>query len=102
MLYGTGNEVLKFLCKCYDASALKLDKNPNLKAFYYSKVFNKYVNIIRPVIKKYDKKFKKTDAQRLLFALEKHKYLVLKFIEKAEIPFDNNQAERDLRITKVK
>jgi transposase len=78
------------------------EKNPNLKASYYSKVFKKYVSLIRPVIKNYDKKFKKTDEQRLAFALEKHKYLVLKFIEKAEIPFDNNQAERDLRMIKVK
>jgi hypothetical protein len=54
------------------------------------------------VIKKYDKKYTKTDEERLAFALEKHKYLILKFIEKAEIPFDNNQAERDLRMIKVK
>tara|TARA_B110000902_G_C14251237_1_gene566181 strand:- start:338 stop:628 length:291 start_codon:yes stop_codon:yes gene_type:complete len=27
-------------------------KNPNLKASYFSKIFKKYVNIIRPVIKK--------------------------------------------------
>lgn len=78
------------------------EKNPNLKASYYSKVFNKYVSLIRPVIKNYDTKFKKTDAQRLAFALEKHKYLVLKFIKQPEIPFDNNQAERDLRMIKVK
>ena len=84
-----------------DAKKTK-EKNPNLKASYYSKVFKKYVSLIRPIITKYDKKFKKTDAQRLAFALEKHKYLILKFIAKAEIPFDNNQAERDLRMIKVK
>ena len=78
------------------------EKNPNLKASYFSKIFNKYVNIIRPVIKKYDKKYTKTDEERFAFALEKHKYLILKCIEKAEIPFDNKQAERDLRMIKVK
>ena len=78
------------------------EKNPNLKASYYSKVFNNYVKLIRPIIKNYDKTFNKTDEQRLAFALEKHKYLVLKFIKKPEIPFDNNQAERDLRMIKVK
>lgn len=54
------------------------------------------------MIKKYAKKYTKTDEERLAFALEKHKYLILKFIEKAEILFDNNQAERDLRMLKVK
>jgi hypothetical protein len=32
------------------------EKKPNLKASYYSNMFNKYVNIIRPILKKYDKK----------------------------------------------
>lgn len=49
-------------------------------------------------IKAYDKKFKKTDEQRLAFALEKHRYLFLKFIKRPQVPFDNNQAERDLRM----
>ena len=47
------------------------EKDPNLKASYYSKIFKRYVNTIRPVIKGYDKKFKKNDEQRLAFALEK-------------------------------
>jgi transposase len=77
-------------------------KKHKLKASYYSKIFKRYVNIIRPVIKNYNKKFKKTDEQRLAFALEKHKYLFLKFIKQIDVPFDNNQAERDLRMIKVK
>ncbi len=59
-------------------------------------------NLIRPVIKDYDKRFKKTDEQRLAFAMEKHKALFLKFIRQVEIPFDDNQVERDLRMIKVK
>ena len=78
------------------------EKHHKLKPFYYSSFFKKYVSIIRPVIKAYDKKFKKTDEQRLAFALEKHKYLFLKFIKQPQVPFDNNQAERDLRMIKVK
>ena len=78
------------------------EQNPNLKASYYSQIFKKYVDLIRPVIKKYDKKFKKTDEQRLAFGLEKHKYLFLKFIKQPHVPFDNNQAQRDLRMIKVK
>src|SRR5690606_32832090 len=45
---------------------------------------------------------KKTDEQRLAFALEKHKYLFLKFIKQIDVPFDNNQAERDSRMIKAK
>ncbi len=78
------------------------DKDPNVKSSYYSRVYNKYVKLIRPVIKGYDKRFKKTDEQRLAFALERHRDLFLKFLEQPELPFDNNQAERDLRMIKVK
>ncbi len=78
------------------------EQNPNLRASYYSKIFKKYTTTIRPIIQCYDKKYKKTDEQRLAFGLEKHKYLFLKFIQQPEVPFDNNQAERDLRMIKVK
>lgn len=78
------------------------EKDPDLGASYYSKVFKRYTGHIRPIIMAYDKKFKKTDEQRLAFALEKHKYLFLRFIKQPHVPFDNNQAERDLRMIKVK
>lgn len=92
------NKIKKLLIQAKN----KKDSDPNLKASYYSKIFKQYTQIIRPVIKNYDRKFKKTDEQRLAFALEKHKYLFLKFIKQPEVPFDNNQAERDLRMIKVK
>ncbi len=78
------------------------EKTPDLKVSHYSRIFKRYVNITRPVIKDYDKKFKKTDERRLAFALEKHKYPILKFIEQPLVPFDNNQAERNLRMIKAK
>jgi transposase len=80
----------------------KKEQEPDLKPSYYTRVFNTFTKTIRPVIKGYNKKFKKTDEQRLAFALEKHKYLFLKFIKQPLVPFDNNQAERDLRMIKVK
>jgi len=78
------------------------DKNTEIKASYYTGTYKRYTDTIRPIIKGYDKKFKKTDEQRLAFALEKHKCLFLKFIKQPYVPFDNNQAERDLRMIKVK
>ncbi len=91
-------QIRKLICK----AKLDKEKKPDLKKSYYSKIYQKYVNIIRPVIKNYDRKFKKTDEQRLAFALEKHKCLFLKFIKQPHVPFDNNQAEIDLRTIKVK
>lgn len=78
------------------------EQNPNLKAPYCCKVFKKYVNLIRPIIKNYDKKFKKKDGQRPALGLEKHRYPFLKSIKQPNIPFDDNQAERDLGMIKVK
>jgi transposase len=92
------NQIKKLLVRAKN----KKDEDPNIKSAYYRRIYKQYVNLIRPVIKGYDKRFKKTDEQRLAFALEKHKTLFLKFIQQAEIPFDNNQAERDLRMIKVK
>ncbi len=91
-------EIRKLLVRAKD----KKKKETHLNNSYYSRVFNKYTQIIRPIIRNYNKKYKKTDEQRLAFALEKHKYLFLKFIKQPGIPFDNNQAERDLRMIKVK
>jgi len=78
------------------------ERDPGPGEGHYSRVFRKYIGYIRPVIRGHDKKFKKTPEQRLAFALEKHKHLFLKFLEQPHIPFDNNQAERDLRMIKVK
>jgi hypothetical protein len=68
----------------------------------YQSILNKWEKLIAPTINSYDKKFKKTKEEKLAFALEKHKHLFLKFIIEEHVPFDNNQAERDLRMIKVK
>ena len=69
---------------------------------YYSKIVKKYEEFIRPILDKYNDIYTKSKEEKLAFALEKHKHLFLKFIKQAEVPFDNNQAKRDLMMIKVK
>ena len=48
------------------------------------------------------KKAKKTAAQRFLARMEKRETEIFRFLFDEDVPFDNNCAERDIRMTKVK
>lgn len=44
---------------------------------------------------------RRTPAQNLLVRLRRHQEAILRFLRELDVPFDNNQAERDLRMAKV-
>lgn len=45
---------------------------------------------------------KKSDALNLLIRLQQHQDLILRFLHDFAVPFDNNQAEADLRMMKLR
>jgi transposase len=48
------------------------------------------------------KSLKRTPARKMLDRLIGHEEKILRFLHKPKVPFDNNQAERDLRMIRVK
>jgi transposase len=82
-----------------------------LKAYYgekFSRVYDKLVKAGMRVNRAADNvpgkrgRTKQSKARLLVERLKEHKEEYLRFIADFKVPFDNNQAERDFRIAKVK
>jgi len=71
----------------------------------YRTILTKGANKMPPIPKQQNGKrgrIAKSDAHNLLERLIKHEQAVLLFARNADVPFTNNRAERDLRMSKVK
>ena len=98
---------LKFTDFLYEIKKKKEERiNSNIGYFTdeeISKIFDKYDDIIKLGNGEYEaSNHKEDDERRLLKRLNKFKENHLKFITNFEVPFSNNQAERDLRGVKTK
>ncbi len=87
-------------------------KNKKLKKSEYANLQKRYRNILTrgedelPSIPEKPSgkrgKMAKSDAHNLWERLKEHESSVLLFAKKSDVPFTNNRAERDLRMSKVK
>lgn len=85
----------------------KKDTGLAISKGYITRVGNKYRKIVRGELQKKKHligkgKTKKSDDHNFLIALNKYWKEILLFIMEENVPFDNNQAERDLRMIKAK
>ncbi|PEK68439.1 transposase, partial [Bacillus toyonensis] len=87
------------------ALTLKKQCKGSLPKAKQQNLFTVYQSILKeqPVFSaELKKKGKQTPAQNLWNCFVKYADRILAFLEHPDIPFDNNQAERDIRMTKVK
>lgn len=90
------------------------EESPLVSRHYKTRIENKFESLVKTQLKKEEKRMalstkpvcrgkpKRSKAHNLLLALSKHQQAVLAFVMEPHIPFDNNQAERDLRMVKTK
>lgn len=70
---------------------------------YINNAFDEYDSILKNGLKEYeDSQFKEDEERKLISRLKKYKKNHLMFITNFKVPFENNQAEQDLRGVKTK
>ena len=105
-------EMIELLLEIKNAVDLRrLDKKTFLPKGELSKYIKRYTMIVEEGLNKNDEqpkpegkrgRAKQTKARLLLLRLQEHKDEYLRFATDFNCPFDNNQAERDFRMGKVK
>lgn len=104
---GWASEMKKLLLKAKE----KKDAGNSITKQFITRVKNNYRAIVRENLKRAQKQAtikkkkgsrKKTAEHNLLIALNKYHREILHFLTNPDVPFDNNQAERDLRMVKTK
>ena len=95
----------------------RVDRQTTVSKSYRTRTKNRFKKIVRQELALLDKvaqkqkhvrnppvrgKPKRSEAHNLLLALNKYHKEVLAFLTNPDVPFDNNQAERDLRMIKTK
>lgn len=95
----------------------RVDRQTTVSKSYRTRTKNRFKKIVRQELALLDKvaqkekhvrnppvrgKPKRSEAHNLLLALNKYHKEVLAFLTNPAVPFDNNQAERDLRMIKTK
>jgi transposase len=90
------------------------EKGENLPERRLSEYEQRYDDLVRRGLKSNPKRkptggekrgrgrIRQSPPRNLLMRLKNHKEAVLRFMRDHRVPFDNNQAERDIRMTKVK
>ncbi len=90
------------------------EENTSVSQAYKTRIENEFTNRVESHLKEEEKRMtlackpvcrgkpKRSKAHNLLLALSKHQQAVLAFVMHEHVPFDNNQAERDLRMIKTK
>jgi transposase len=90
------------------------EKCSSVSKHYQTRLCNTFKRLVQRALEKEDRKMARSDrsisrgkpkrskAHNLLRALNKYQQAVLAFIVDPKVPFDNNQAERDLRMIKTK
>ena len=104
--------MIDFLCRANEASKTAREKNENICADRLKEFKDEYDEIIGaglnslppPPERKPGKRGRHARGKEccLLERTRDHENSILRFLRDIEVPFDNNQAERDMRMAKVK
>jgi hypothetical protein len=99
------NDMLELLIEMKSVvDQYKDDDKTKISRYYRNKFKQRYNDILSSAKEEIvpSTMRKKTKAENLLIRLEKYQTEITRFTEDFDVPFDNNQAERDVRNVKVK